>query len=98
MSSVYDPTPCELGEGPLWHPERQALFWFDINAFRLHSRENGKTRTVQFDEHVSSAGWVSESELLIASETRLFLFDVDRERASNTDAITALLMDEVPIP
>ena len=30
MSAVFDNRPCELGEGPLWHPERQQLFWFDI--------------------------------------------------------------------
>ena len=28
--SVFDATTCQLGEGPLWHPERGQLFWFDI--------------------------------------------------------------------
>jgi hypothetical protein len=27
--------PCTLGEGPLWHPEREQLFWFDIMGKRL---------------------------------------------------------------
>ena len=27
---------CVVGEGPLWHPQREALFWFDIvDARRL---------------------------------------------------------------
>ena len=26
---------CECGEGPLWHPEEQALYWFDIPLGRL---------------------------------------------------------------
>lgn len=73
---IYDPTPCHLGEGPLWHPERQEFFWFDILRFRLHARVAGHTNTWQFDEHVSAAGWVDPSQLLIASETRLFLFDL----------------------
>jgi sugar lactone lactonase YvrE len=37
----YDDTPCELGEGPLWHPERGQLFWFDILGRRLLTREDG---------------------------------------------------------
>lgn len=75
--AVFDATPCSLGEGPLWHPERGQLFWFDILKFRLHCREAGQTRTWQFDEHVSAAGWVDRDTLLVASETRLFRFDLE---------------------
>ena len=32
MTSVFDDRRCELGEGPLWHPVREQLFWFDILA------------------------------------------------------------------
>ena len=70
MSRVFDDTVCALGEGPLWHPAREQFFWFDIIGHRLLTREGEATRIVQFDEHVSAAGWVSESELLVASETR----------------------------
>jgi len=75
--AVYDPTPCDLGEGPLWHPLRQQLFWFDINAHRLHTRQDAETRTWQFDEYVSAAGWVDETRIVIASETGLSLFDIE---------------------
>ncbi len=27
---LFSQEPCELGEGPVWHPTRQALFWLDI--------------------------------------------------------------------
>ena len=76
MSEVHDETRCELGEGPFWHPGRRQLFWFDILARRLLTREAGRTRIWQFDEMVSAAGWVSDDELLIASERELFLFDM----------------------
>ena len=89
MSEVHDATPCALGEGPLWHPERGQLYWFDILGHRLHTREGGRTRTVQFEEHVSAAGWVDDTSLLIASETRLFLFDVERERAEDVEGLEA---------
>lgn len=74
MSQIYDDRPCELGEGPLWHPERQQLFWFDIIGKRLMSRDGDKTLVWQFDEHVSAAGWVDYDTLLIASETGLWRF------------------------
>ncbi len=70
---IYDDTVCKLGEGPLWHPERQELFWFDILGKRLHR----KGHHWQFDRHVSAAGWVDESMLLIASDRDLFSFDIE---------------------
>ncbi len=69
---IFDDTVCELGEGPMWHPLRKQLFWFDILGKRLHT----KGQHWQFDEHVSAAGWVSEDILLIASETALLRFDL----------------------
>jgi sugar lactone lactonase YvrE len=65
---IYDPRPCELGEGPHWHPIREQLFWFDILNRTLHSQ----TRSWSFPHYVSAAGWISADELLIASETGLF--------------------------
>lgn len=81
MTQVFDDRPCTLGEGPLWHPERGQLFWFDITAGRLLSRQGDKPLEWRFEEMVSAAGWVDRSRLLIASETSLFLFDLETEAA-----------------
>ncbi|MEL6607742.1 MAG: SMP-30/gluconolactonase/LRE family protein [Pseudomonadota bacterium] len=70
--TVYDARRCDLGEGPLWHPKRQELFWFDIIGKTLHSQ----AQLWSFDEHVSAAGWVDHDTLLVASETALFRFDL----------------------
>lgn len=70
---IYDDRACSLGEGPLWHPFREELFWFDINNKQMLS----KSLAWQFDEHVSAAGWVDHDTLLIASETQLFTFDLN---------------------
>ncbi|MEM1429806.1 MAG: SMP-30/gluconolactonase/LRE family protein [Pseudomonadota bacterium] len=83
--SVFDDTPCDLGEGALWHPEIQELFWFDILGKRLVSR----ARTWQFDEHVSAAGWVDTQILLVASETALFAFDLVTGTRTNVCALEA---------
>ncbi|MEL6588225.1 MAG: SMP-30/gluconolactonase/LRE family protein, partial [Pseudomonadota bacterium] len=72
MTEIYDTRRCNLGEGPLWHPTRQELFWFDIIGKTLHSKAQSWT----FDEHVSAAGWVDDTTLLVASETALFRFDL----------------------
>lgn len=69
---IHDSRPCELGEGPLWHPLRHELFWFDILNRTLHSR----AASWPFDVYVSAAGWISRDELLVASETGLFRFDL----------------------
>lgn len=74
---IYDDRVCALGEGPLWHPERGQLFWFDILGKRLLSRRGTEKLEWRFEEHVSAAGWVSRDTLLIASETALFTFDVE---------------------
>jgi sugar lactone lactonase YvrE len=89
MTPVYDDTVCALGEGPLWHPGRAQLYWFDIIKHRLLTRESGKTRIVQFDEHVSAAGWVDDTSLLIASESRLFLFDLELETSRDIASLEA---------
>jgi sugar lactone lactonase YvrE len=65
---IYDARLCELGEGPLWHPVREQLFWFDILNRTLHSQ----ARSWTFPEYVSAAGWISADELMVAYETGLF--------------------------
>lgn len=89
MSEIYDATPCALGEGPLWHPERGQLYWFDILKRRLLTREAGETRTWTFDGHVSAAGWIDARRLLVASERALFAFDLETGTAEDVAALEA---------
>lgn len=69
---IYDDINCILGEGPLWHPTRNELFWFDIMAKKLHR----KGESWQFDEHVSAAGWVDDDTLVIATSSALLKFTI----------------------
>lgn len=71
-SEIFDDRACLLGEGPLWHPVRQDLFWFDITSRKLHS----KARSWHFDLCVSAAGWIDKDSLLIASQIGLHRFDL----------------------
>jgi len=75
-AATFDDRVCILGEGPLWHPEREQLFWFDIMGKRLMTRTQDGPMDWTFDRHVSAAGWVDRDTLLVASETDLFRFDL----------------------
>lgn len=83
---IFDDTICTLGEGPLWHPQRGELFWFDILSKRLHIQG----RHWQFETHVSAAGWVDEGRLLIADSVGLHLFDI---ASGKTEELTPLEAD-----
>lgn len=75
-STVFDSRPCHLGEGPLWHPGRGQLFWFDILGRRLMTRDGDTPRHWDFPGCVSAAGWTGQDSLLIASETGLHRLDL----------------------
>ena len=74
--AVFDDRICELGEGPLWHPERGQFFWFDILHGRLLTREGDQPREWDLGRMASAAGWVDHDRLLIGTETGLALFDL----------------------
>lgn len=78
-------TRCELGEGAFWHPAREAFFWFDITGCRLHS----VARSWNFDEMVSAMGWIDDSGLIIASQSRLMLFDLKTAKSRTLCALEA---------
>ena len=70
--SVFDSRACVLGEGPLWHPERNQLFWFNILDRKLLTREGDTEMEWQFEDTVSAAGWLDMDTLLMASATGLW--------------------------
>ena len=69
---------CALGEGPLWHPLRNQLFWFDIPAGRLHVSDamGGQRQHWDFGEPASAAGWIDEDRLIVATASALNVFDI----------------------
>lgn len=84
---IFDNRPCDLGEGPLWHPQREQLFWFDITAQRMLSVDKRTQREWRFGEMVSAAGWVDYDTLLIAGERDLFLFNLETEAVQTLVAL-----------
>jgi sugar lactone lactonase YvrE len=91
--NTYDETICRLGEGPLWHPLRQELFWFDITGKKLYRRQRDQITNWQFAEHVSAAGWVDHDTLLVASQSSLSKFDI----VSGKSEVVVLLDSDNPL-
>ena len=82
---IHSHARCELGEGAFWHPLREELFWFDILNHRLY----GEGRHWDWDEPVSSAGWVDEDRLFVASASGLWVLRLStdtRERVAELEA------------
>jgi len=69
---------CALGEGPIWHPGRQELFFFDINAEMLYAvRPDGSLADQWlFNEIVAAAAIIDDDTLLLATETGLKGFQI----------------------
>lgn len=89
IGRVFDDRVCALGEGPFWHKERAALFWFDILGQKLLARGPEGPREWAFDEMVSAAGIVAKDELLIASESALFRFHLETGARTSLVALEA---------
>ena len=77
--NIFDRTLCKLGEGPIWHPLRESLIWFDILDKCLFERPKDSlvARKINFEVYVSAAGWVNQANLLVASSNELLLVNLD---------------------
>ena len=65
---LHDTRVCGLGEGPLWHPGRGQLFWFDILAGRLLSQdEGGAPLSWDMGEPASAAAWIDDETLMVVT-------------------------------
>ncbi len=89
MADVFDDRPCELGEGPLWHPGRGQLFWFDILGGRLLTRTGKGPSEWRLPELTSAAGWIGQDQLLVASESGLSTFDLVTGRLDRVAPVEA---------
>ncbi|MEL7183624.1 MAG: SMP-30/gluconolactonase/LRE family protein [Pseudomonadota bacterium] len=74
--TVFDDRVCALGEGALWHPERNQLFWFDILNRQLLTKSPNGDQTWTFPEMVSAAGWVDHDTLLVGGQSGFWKIDL----------------------
>lgn len=69
---------CALGEGPIWHPGRQQLFFFDINNETLFAvtADGAFADSWMFNETVAAAAILDDDTLVLATDTGLKQFDL----------------------
>ena len=70
---------CQLGEGPLWHPGRQQLFFFDINEQSLFAvtAQGEIADSWLFNEFIAAAAILDDHTLVLATDTGLKEFDLN---------------------
>lgn len=77
-AKLFIDSQCALGEGPIWHPGRQELFFFDIEQETLTAANAAGEITNQwlFNETMAAAAIVDDDTLVLAAETGLKGFDI----------------------
>jgi sugar lactone lactonase YvrE len=95
------PSGDRCGEGPLWHPEEQALYWTDINRFLAHrwNAADGSVKTWFFDEPVTALALTArEDTLAVALGSRVILWsprtDARRDQGFRLDGWPAVRLNE----
>lgn len=75
------------GEGVLWHPQQNAVFWTDINRSLLHryTPGSGASETWRFDQPVTAVALTSDEDLiLIVLGGRIVLWSLRLEETIST--------------
>ena len=67
----------ELGEGPLWHPAEQALYWVDIEGRLYHRYQpgTGEHEVVRVGMRIGALAFRASGGLLLAAESGFAFFD-----------------------
>jgi len=82
--TVFAPTECELGEGPVWDERRSGLFWLDILRQTLYFKQVGDITHSEWTlPCIASAIFLPESGfdgVLLATENGLASFQLETGR------------------
>ena len=76
------PAQCLLGEGPLWHAERNSCFWVDIERGMLFEYHwlSKETKTWKFNGRLTSVCPSIENGLVLSLNAGIARFDLTTEK------------------
>lgn len=72
-----------VGEGPVWHPEQECLYWTDINGFKINrlTTRTHELKAWRFDHPVSTLSLTTSADwLLVASGPYLILWSPAQDK------------------
>lgn len=74
---IFSRVPARLGEGPLWHPQRQSLWWVDITGQKFfEAKLTGEApRTLDCAQMIGAVVATARGGLLAALHDGIHLVD-----------------------
>lgn len=83
-AELFIDSRCTLGEGPIWHHQRQRLFWFDIvNATLFEADTAGNiVKRFTFAEPASAAGIIDRDTVAVATCGAMVRLDLNTGQTS----------------
>jgi sugar lactone lactonase YvrE len=78
----------KLGEGPLWHPQEQCLYWVDIVSARLYRLDPEKDEVTQFKmpSEIGCVAWRAQGGLVAALRDRFVFINTSSGQITNIAA------------
>jgi sugar lactone lactonase YvrE len=94
QAQLFIDSKCRLGEGPMWNPLRQNLFWFDILEKTLFAADADGRMVGRwtFDTTPSAAAIIDRNTLAIAAAGGIWRLDLE----SGAKTMLAALEPELP--
>lgn len=83
---ILDNTKCELGEGPIYDPTSNTLFWFDIIGKRMFSRsysEAANTHEYALPFMTSCMARIDAERQILATEKGLYFRDLKTSKLTH---------------
>lgn len=83
--------PCETGEGPLWHPEQQVLYWVDIPPGRLYRFDPATGENTLAHQHDGPIGGFT-----FQADGAILLFGARGSISRWMDGDVSTIVEEIP--
>lgn len=76
--SLFRAVPAILGEGAVWHPQRQSLFWVDILGRKIHetSLDSRSTLSRPVPQFIGALAPTRRGDLIVALQDGIHRYDL----------------------